>query len=79
MKVQLSAIVTPRFNDKRKQEGSHLYIVIKGPTKNIGVASCIAGGKWTEEQALREFNIARKRFTLIDEGMKLAQSMQLCQ
>lgn len=77
MKVQLSAVITPRLEGK-KQVASHIYIVIKGPTKNIGVASCIAGGKWNEEQALREFNVARKRFTLIDEGMKLAQSMQLC-
>lgn len=73
----LSAIIKPRY-EGRKVKSCHIYIVIKGPTNNIGVASLNAGGNWNEAQALREFNIARKRFTLIAEGVELAQKMQLC-
>lgn len=76
MKAELHAIVTPKRNGK-KIEATHVYVVIKGPTHNIGVASATLGGNWNSQQGLNEFMKNRKRFTLIDDGMKLAHLMQL--
>lgn len=78
----LNAVVTHKKGDKshnkNKVVASHLMITLPGLNgANIGVAHVVVGGKWTEENALKEFKNQRQRFTLIDNGLNMAKAMNL--
>ena len=73
----LNAIVSHKRGDKGKVVASHLMIVLPGIAGNIGVAHLVVGGKWTEENALKEFKNQRQRFTLIEKGFDMAKAMKL--
>lgn len=73
----LAAVVTHKKGDKGKVVASHLMIVLPGISSNIGVAHVVVGGKWTEENALKEFKNQRQRFTLIENGYNMAKTLNL--